>query len=205
MEESANRIQNTLCSIPGPDATCWLRLGFLTLFPRRLHPQSCMLILRAIFGMIYTKDSHSPMDHGSFIPERTLSLSLKNLHQSTPISQNSSPIGTNYSLCLLDAYTCGSECRTTKSIIARQEREFVLQFLMGLNDRFTHIRGQILLSNPLPAVNKVFSLVIQEEAQLGVNPSLIAEPAAMVLKSKNLCALGGNKPIPKPVYSLQED
>ncbi|RVW66875.1 Retrovirus-related Pol polyprotein from transposon RE1 [Vitis vinifera] len=44
-----------------------------------------------------------------------------------------------------------------------QHREYVLQFLMGLNDSYARIRGQILMMDPLPAINKVFSLVIQEE------------------------------------------
>ena len=44
-----------------------------------------------------------------------------------------------------------------------QHREYVLQFLMGLNDSYAQIRGQILMMDSLPAINKVFSLVIQEE------------------------------------------
>jgi transposase InsO family protein len=34
---------------------------------------------------------------------------------------------------------------------------------MGLNEPFNAIRGQILLIEPLPSVNKVFSIIIQEE------------------------------------------
>lgn len=41
----------------------------------------------------------------------------------------------------------------------------VLPFLMGLNGSFSHIHGQILLLEPLPSINKMFSLVIQEEKQ----------------------------------------
>jgi len=36
---------------------------------------------------------------------------------------------------------------------------------MGLNDSFSNIRGQILLIDPLPSINKVFSLIVQEESQ----------------------------------------
>jgi len=36
---------------------------------------------------------------------------------------------------------------------------------MGLNDSYAHIRGQILLIDPLPPMNKVFSLLLQEERQ----------------------------------------
>lgn len=36
---------------------------------------------------------------------------------------------------------------------------------MGLNDSYAAIRGQILLYEPLPNINKVLSLVLQEEKQ----------------------------------------
>ena len=40
-----------------------------------------------------------------------------------------------------------------------------MSFFMGLNDSFSQIRGPILLSNPLPSIGNVFSLILQEEAQ----------------------------------------
>ena len=46
-----------------------------------------------------------------------------------------------------------------------QQRESVMQFLLGLNESFTLIRAQILLMEPTPLLNKVFSLVVQEERQ----------------------------------------
>lgn len=41
-------------------------------------------------------------------------------------------------------------------------------FLTGFNDSFAHIRGQVLLVEPLPLINKVFPLILQEEQQSGV-------------------------------------
>ena len=38
-----------------------------------------------------------------------------------------------------------------------------MSFLMGLNESFAQVRGQLLLMDPLPPINKVFSLVSQEE------------------------------------------
>lgn len=38
-------------------------------------------------------------------------------------------------------------------------------FLMGLNENFPHVKGQILLMDPSSPITKVFSLVIQEEKQ----------------------------------------
>lgn len=46
--------------------------------------------------------------------------------------------------------------------------EHTMSFLMGLNDSYSHIRGQILLMDQIPPVNKIFSLVIQEECQRDV-------------------------------------
>ena len=46
-----------------------------------------------------------------------------------------------------------------------QRQEYVMQFLMGLNESYGGIRGQILMLDPLPLVAKVFNLVFQEERQ----------------------------------------
>ena len=45
------------------------------------------------------------------------------------------------------------------------QREYVMSFLMGLDESFSSIRGQILAMEPLPDINKAFSLVVQEEKQ----------------------------------------
>lgn len=44
-------------------------------------------------------------------------------------------------------------------------------FLMGLNESCANIRAQILLMDLIPSINKVFSLLIQEERQraIGIN------------------------------------
>ena len=55
----------------------------------------------------------------------------------------------NYGTC-----TCGN-----------QKSEYVSQFLMGLNDSISYIRGQILLLDPLPSITRVFSLIVQDEEQ----------------------------------------
>ena len=40
-----------------------------------------------------------------------------------------------------------------------------MYFFMSLNDSFSQVRGQLLLLDPIPPINKVFSLVSQEERQ----------------------------------------
>ncbi|GAU33433.1 hypothetical protein TSUD_380690 [Trifolium subterraneum] len=42
--------------------------------------------------------------------------------------------------------------------------QLVIQFLTGLNDTFSVVKTQVLLMDPLPSLNKVYSLVIQEES-----------------------------------------
>eukprot|EP00261_Vitis_vinifera_P034449 XP_019075692.1 PREDICTED: uncharacterized protein LOC109122674 [Vitis vinifera] len=46
-----------------------------------------------------------------------------------------------------------------------------MQFLLGLNKSFAPIRAQILLMEPTPPLNKVFSLVVQEERQRSLTTS----------------------------------
>ncbi|KAF8411394.1 hypothetical protein HHK36_003943 [Tetracentron sinense] len=62
-------------------------------------------------------------------------------------------------------------CGALKTLMAYHQQQYVYQFLMGLNESFSHIRGQILLIDPLPPMNKVFSLVLQEERQRTISVS----------------------------------
>jgi len=62
-------------------------------------------------------------------------------------------------------------CGAAKAIQAKHQRQYVYQFLIGLNESYSHVRGQILLLDPLPPMNKVFSLVLQEERQRGLSIS----------------------------------
>ncbi|XP_020211220.1 uncharacterized protein LOC109796027 [Cajanus cajan] len=57
--------------------------------------------------------------------------------------------------------TCGG----LQQLQAHTKFEYVMSFLMGLNDSFSQICGQILLFDPLPSIGNVFSLILREEAQ----------------------------------------
>lgn len=56
--------------------------------------------------------------------------------------------------CSCGVCTCGFET----TFAQYQEEECTISFLMGLNEIFATVRGQILLIEPLPSLNKVFSL-----------------------------------------------
>uniref|UniRef100_A0A2N9HI29 Retrotransposon Copia-like N-terminal domain-containing protein n=1 Tax=Fagus sylvatica TaxID=28930 RepID=A0A2N9HI29_FAGSY len=64
-------------------------------------------------------------------------------------------------------------CGALKVLLDNKQHEYVMQFLMGLNDSFSHVRAQILMTDPLPTITKAFALVVQEERQRNTNiPSL---------------------------------
>ena len=42
---------------------------------------------------------------------------------------------------------------------------------MGLNESYAQVWGQILLLDPIPPINKVFSVISQEERQRTITPS----------------------------------
>lgn len=66
-----------------------------------------------------------------------------------------------------------------------QQQEQTVQFLMGLNDSFTRIRGHILLMEPMPPTNKILALILQEEQQNSLATSKI-DSAALPSKSNSL-------------------
>ena len=66
-----------------------------------------------------------------------------------------------------------------------------MQFLMHLNDEYEAIRGQILLLDPLPTVNKAYSMIQRVERQRHVtNTTTVSrEVAACVGKANDLIDL----------------
>ncbi|KAL5563330.1 hypothetical protein UlMin_033077 [Ulmus minor] len=90
-------------------------------------------------------------------------------------------------------------CGGMKSLTDYQHDDYVLQFLMGLNESFSQIRAQILMSDSLPPINKVFSLVIQEERQRSMHFSGSSLPpisASYGVASSNYSAYKGKKDKP---------
>ena len=91
--------------------------------------------------------------------------------------------------------SCGKcTCNISQKIENLQFQDLVTQFLMGLNDLYSQIKGQILLMDPLPSINKVYSLLIQEERQrnVGNNSNVHIESIALVVKGFDSAALNPN-------------
>ena len=59
-------------------------------------------------------------------------------------------------------------CGRLQPMMEHIQSKQVMSFLMGLNEQFAPVRAQILLMEPIPSINKVFSLVIQEERQRSI-------------------------------------
>lgn len=48
---------------------------------------------------------------------------------------------------------------TAAALNAYSQMEYVMSFLMGLDESYAQIRGQLLLLDLIPPINKIFSLV----------------------------------------------
>ncbi|KAK4384195.1 hypothetical protein Sango_3082800 [Sesamum angolense] len=58
-----------------------------------------------------------------------------------------------------------SRCGASKEVADSRVADNLMQFLMGLNDSFDHVRNQILMMEPLPNVTKAYSVVLRVEKQ----------------------------------------
>ncbi|XP_068322553.1 uncharacterized protein [Pyrus communis] len=84
-------------------------------------------------------------------------------------------------LCSIPACSC----ETKKEIACYVETQKTMKFLMGLNDSYATVRSNTLLLEPLPTVNKAYSLVLRHERQLEVsNGKGTAQPEAAVFAVK---------------------
>jgi hypothetical protein len=66
---------------------------------------------------------------------------------------------------------------------------------MGLNESFAPVRGQILLMDPMPPINKVFSLIRQEERQRSIGSLNASLSNPFVESTTLLCKSEGTKTV----------
>ncbi|XP_024013337.1 uncharacterized protein LOC112087621 [Eutrema salsugineum] len=57
------------------------------------------------------------------------------------------------------------DCDQVKELLEEAETSRVIQFLMGLNDNFNNIRGQILNMKPRPSLTEIYNMLDQDESQ----------------------------------------
>ncbi|KAL5550577.1 hypothetical protein UlMin_000753 [Ulmus minor] len=92
--------------------------------------------------------------------------------------------------------SCGKcSCSGVKNLNDHHQMEYIMSFLMGLDDSFSQVRGQLLLMDLMPPINHVFSLLVQEEQQRMINPSSDSSNSigtmAFVVKT-NVAKFGGS-------------
>lgn len=46
------------------------------------------------------------------------------------------------------------------------KQDYVIRFLKGLNEHFSHYKSQIMTMNPLPRINHTYSSIIQQEREI---------------------------------------
>lgn len=70
------------------------------------------------------------------------------------------------------------------------QSDYIIWFLKGLNDYFSIVRSQIMLLDPIPYINKVFGMVLQQERQLSLRTSASIhsslEPTVFIASGNNI-------------------
>ncbi|XP_022895254.1 uncharacterized protein LOC111409434 [Olea europaea var. sylvestris] len=88
-----------------------------------------------------------------------------------------------------DAPCCIPTCTygAMKEVLQFQQNQKTMKFLMALNEVYAAVRGQILLMDPLPTVNKAYSLILQDEKQRGMSKggTTMAEASAFAVKNNS--------------------
>ena len=65
------------------------------------------------------------------------------------------------------------KCDAVKVPKTYRVEDQIIQFLTGLNEQFSVVKTRVLLMDPLPSLNKVFSLVIHEESNNVFIPAMV--------------------------------
>lgn len=80
-------------------------------------------------------------------------------------------------------------CDHVKELLEEAETSKIIQFLMGLNDNFANIRGQILNMSPRPALTVIYNMLDQDESQRLVGGSMsstLVNPTAFQVQAQTV-------------------
>ncbi|XP_019266947.1 PREDICTED: uncharacterized protein LOC109244334 [Nicotiana attenuata] len=104
---------------------------------------------------------------------------------------------------------CKCTCGERENIHKDEQDRRLIQFLMGLNEVYTVVRGSILMMNPLPTIAQAFSILIQEEKQREAKPSnsFSMDSAALNVSGSgngNFRTNYNNREITTPIVDIRE-
>lgn len=80
---------------------------------------------------------------------------------------------------------CKCDCENGKKKGEREQRKRLIQFLMGLDESYTNIRGQLLLIQRLPPVAKAYSMLRLEEKQRENPKAPVTIPMALYMNASS--------------------
>nr|KYP36188.1 hypothetical protein KK1_042711 [Cajanus cajan] len=78
--------------------------------------------------------------------------------------------------CPIPSCTCSTtcSCKLIPTIQSYKKRECVIRFLKGLNEQYSNVRSQVMLMDSFPSVQKVFSMLLQQEREFhGTNDNQV--------------------------------
>lgn len=89
--------------------------------------------------------------------------------------------------------TVNCVCGAHKVQTERDQNRKLLQFLMGLHDSNSTIRGQILMMNPLPSLSQAFAYIKQDEKARQGFPSSLVNSTVAVNSTGDTSSAASNK------------
>ena len=91
------------------------------------------------------------------------------------------------SMIAIPTCACGTECATYKYDQQMREKDKLIQLLVGLNDVYKGVRGNILMSRRLPNVSEAYYMLLQEEHQreMSSEVQIVPQSAALYNSSYN--------------------
>uniref|UniRef100_A0A7N0U7E9 Uncharacterized protein n=1 Tax=Kalanchoe fedtschenkoi TaxID=63787 RepID=A0A7N0U7E9_KALFE len=85
---------------------------------------------------------------------------------------------------VLPCCTHGVGCVCYGYIVAKHHKRKIIQFLMGLNDSFLPLRTHILATTPMPSLNVIYAMVVQDEIQKNLSKLPYVETSAMYVQNQ---------------------
>nr|XP_025611968.1 uncharacterized protein LOC112705349 [Arachis hypogaea] len=86
--------------------------------------------------------------------------------------------------------SCGETCSCGLAVMRRYRLEsYGVKLLRGLNDQYATVRSQVMLMTPLPDINTIYSLLLQQERQMHhgdySDPSMLINAVTNDYKERN--------------------
>src|SRR4051812_15760044 len=88
-------------------------------------------------------------------------------------------------------------CLAMRDNRAYRAEDRIIQFLIGLNEEYHGVVSQVLLMDPLPQINKVFSMVMQQERKIcggvSIGNSSVDDNSGMVNAAESNKQIGNGR------------